>query len=110
MEIKEIDSRHMNLTLQIGDWTYHPETLVVRYTKGIVEYEVDLEECTTSAQVLDWIWQFAKKSWTSSEAVGDLVKILNKLLRPQATLCSFGVESGPLPAGNAMREQITKRI
>jgi hypothetical protein len=60
--------------LMIGGWTYHPETLVVSY--GLDEYEVDLEQCTTSAQMLDWIFQFASKSWATSEAIGDLVKIL----------------------------------
>jgi hypothetical protein len=101
----------MEHLFKIGGWTYHPERLLVTYrAKGAYEYDVDLESCTTSAEMLDWIVQFSKKTWATSEAVGDLVKILNKLLRPQGTLCSFGVESGPLPMGDAMRELIANHI
>jgi hypothetical protein len=42
--------------------------------------------------------------------VGDLVKILHRLLHPQANLCSGGEEQGPLPKGDALRKLIGKRI
>src|SRR5262249_11814634 len=101
----------MESLIKIGGWTYDPERLVVTYrvTTSYV-YEVDLEQCTTSAEMLDWIFQVAKKTWARGEVVRDLVKILNKLLRPQGTLCSFGVESGPLPAGDATRDLIDNHI
>jgi hypothetical protein len=98
----------MKDTFKVGGWVYDPETLVVCY--GEDEYEVDLEQCSTSAQILDWICQFASKSWATSEAVGDLVMILHRLLRPQSNLCSRGVERGPLPRGDALRKLIAKHI
>jgi hypothetical protein len=94
--------------VKIGDWVYDPETLVVRY--GLDEYEVHLEQCSTSAQMLDWIFQFASKSWATSEAVGDLVMILHRLLNPQGSLCPRRVERGPLPKGDMLRDLIAKRI
>ena len=94
--------------VKIGAWTYHPETLVVSY--GLDEYEVDLEQCSTSAGMLDWIFQFRSKSWATSEAVGDLVMILHRLLHPQGSLCSRGVEGEPFPKGDALRKLIAKRI
>ena len=104
----ESHNRNMKDTFKIGEWVYDPETLVVRY--GEDEYEVDLEQCTTSAQMSDWIFQFASKSWATSKAVGDLVKILHRLLHPQANLCSGGEEQGPLPKADALRKLIGKRI
>jgi hypothetical protein len=96
--------------VQIGDWVYHPKTLLVRYRKGAREYEVDLEQCLTPAEMLDWIFQFASKRWVTRESVGDLVTILKLLLHPQATLCSYGKERGPLPDGDGLRNAIAKRL
>jgi hypothetical protein len=43
----------MKDTFKVGGWVYDPETLVVCY--GLDEYEVDLKQCSTSAEILDWI-------------------------------------------------------
>jgi hypothetical protein len=96
--------------VQIGDWVYCSKTLVLRYRKGTREYEVDLEQCLTSAELLDWIFQFARKRWVTRESVGDLVTILKLLLHPQANLCSYGKERGPLPGGHTLRNAIAKRL
>ena len=101
----------MSASLKVGDWTYDERTLVVRYQEGTShEYEVDLEKCLTSAEMLDWIFQFGKKRWASRASIGDLVKILNRLLHPQRNLCSWGKERGPLPDGDALRKLIADRI
>jgi hypothetical protein len=63
---------------------------------GCWAYEIDLERCRTSAEVLDWIVQVSSKSWASDATVGELVRALADVLDPQATLCSFGRERGPL--------------
>ncbi len=63
-------------------------------------YEVDLDRCTTSAEVLDWICQVAKKSWGSPEVVGELVQALDDILHPQETLCTDGRERGPVNPRN----------
>ena len=80
--------------MKLGPWTYNSDTLTIDHDNG---YQIDLEQCTTSAEVLDWICQIAEKTWGSEPAVlGQLVLMINNLLRPQATLCSSGQESGPL--------------
>jgi hypothetical protein len=55
-------------------------------------YEVDLERCTTSAAVLDWIFQIE----THGYDVENFVSAIADLLNPQQTLCSgclFGAQS-----------------
>jgi hypothetical protein len=54
------------------------------------EYEVDLEGCTTPAQVLDWIVQVSKKTWATDLVIADLVRALDDLLDMQGTMCPFG--------------------
>ena len=54
-------------------------------------YYVDLEDCTTSAHLLDWIFQVARKSWADDRAIAGLVRALDDVLHPQAHLCSSGV-------------------
>ncbi|MGI8514051.1 MAG: hypothetical protein ACR2NT_02735 [Acidimicrobiia bacterium] len=53
-------------------------------------YEVDLERCLTSAQVLDWICQVAGKTWADDQTLAGLVRAIDDILHPQGTLCSFG--------------------
>jgi hypothetical protein len=53
-------------------------------------YEVDLDECITSAQVLDRIIQVAEKTWADNVVIAGLVRALDDVLRPQAHLCSSG--------------------
>jgi hypothetical protein len=96
--------------VRIGDWVYDPKRLVVSYRKDRMQFEVDLERCTTSAEVFDWIIYVKKRSAANRGCVEDLVAILDRLLDPQDTLCSWGKEKGPLPKGNALRKLIAKHI
>jgi hypothetical protein len=80
-------------------WVLDQERLVLDlYRDGRHNYEVDLETCTTAAHVLDWIMQVAGKSErvVSDEHLGQLVRQLDRVLAPQETLCSFGVDRGPI--------------
>jgi hypothetical protein len=52
-------------------------------------YEVDLEQCLTSAEVLDWIAQILHKGWGAATVAG-LVRALDDVLHPQRNLCSGG--------------------
>lgn len=70
-----------------GGWTLDRERLVLEYD----QYEVDLEHSLTGAQVCDWIFQVAHKSWATPEVTAGLVKAFDDLLQPQANLCSGGV-------------------
>src|SRR5262245_18612699 len=95
----------------IGGWTYHPESLMVRYrVKGSSEFEVDLDACITSAEILHWIFYVSTKRWATNKVIADLVKILKKLLRPNLTHCWDVGEWEPLPTGDAMRELIANHI
>ena len=54
------------------------------------EYGIFLSSCRHSAEVLDWIAQFAKKAWTTPEQIGQLVIILNDLIGLQENVCGGG--------------------
>jgi hypothetical protein len=74
-----------------GNWRLNASNYTLEYYKaGNWWYEVDLEQCSNSAQVLDWIFQVSKKQWLSPTGLADLVKALDAVLDPQARLCSFG--------------------
>lgn len=78
-----------------GRWKFVQKNLTLFYEPGKEVhtdwYEVDLEECLTSAAVLDWIAQIASKIWATNDCIGNLVRALNDLLNPQSNLCSFGL-------------------
>ena len=64
---------------------------------GHWRYEVDLERCRTSAQILDWLCQLAEKTWITSADLGDLVRALNHLGgHLQSSMCGCGKENGPV--------------
>ena len=71
-------------------------TLALRDSSGEDVYELDLEELRTSPKVLDVICHVAGKRWATREVIGSLVRSLNEILRPQATLCGLGLERGPI--------------
>jgi len=54
-------------------------------------YELDLERCRTSAEMLDWIAQLAHKSWATPAILSGAVHALDDVLEPQRNLCGFGV-------------------
>jgi hypothetical protein len=95
-----------------GPWNLDQESFVLWTAAGGYRYEVDLEECTTSARVLDRIIQLAGKEWARGDPaarnalIAGLVTALDDVLRPQATLCSFG-QSRRL-SGPAIRKLVTQ--
>jgi hypothetical protein len=70
----------------------------VLYENVKEHYSVDLGSCGTSAQVLDWIFQVWEKTWVKKnpEIIVGLIELIGKTLKPQATLCSNGIELGPV--------------
>ncbi len=74
-----------------GAWRYVATnfTLECQDERGCI-YDVDLERCRTSAEVLDWIFQIHGKTWATAEILKDLLDALDDMLSPQATMCSFG--------------------
>jgi len=80
-------------------WVLDAERLVLVLGDPVTggwAYEVDLERCATSAQVLNWIAQVATKQWASDEILAGLVRAINDVLKLQANLCGSGRERGPI--------------
>ena len=59
-------------------------------THAMWDYYVDLEECCSSAEVLDWIAQVAHKGWASPSVLAGLVHALDDVFDVQARFCSGG--------------------
>jgi hypothetical protein len=76
--------------MHYGKWTHNPRTRTIDHDDG---YQVDLDRCRTSAEVLDWIAQISHKSWGDPETVGNLVKAIDEVLCLQATVCPGGVDA-----------------
>jgi hypothetical protein len=53
-------------------------------------YEVDLETCINSAEILDWITQVLHKTWVTPEIFKGLVQALDDLLMIQENFCPMG--------------------
>jgi hypothetical protein len=75
-----------------GPWRLDATALTLTYEGEEGSYELDLEDLTTSAMMLDWIFQVQKKAWCSAEDIKYLLEALDVLIDPQATLCSWGEE------------------
>lgn len=75
-----------------GPWMLDTERYVLFAATVSEEYEVDLDDCTSSAEVLDWICQVSSKEWADDAVVAGLVRALADVLEPQANLCSNGDE------------------
>ncbi len=89
-------------------WSFDKKTICLVLNapneEGPRGYDVDLEDCTTSAHVLDWIMQVASKG-VSDRVLAWLVRDLNRMLRPQATLCSGGIEKGPIDVKKTLKKR-----
>lgn len=70
-------------------WHLDPDLRTLWTNAGGYLYEIDLDQCTTSAEVLDWIMQLHGKQW-GVDVVSGLVAAFRDILHPQANLCSFG--------------------
>jgi hypothetical protein len=53
-------------------------------------YYIDVRTMTTSAQVLNWLCQIQGKSWATDAVLAGLLRAVDDLLHPQATLCGMG--------------------
>jgi len=72
-----------------GPWEYKATSLVLDYKNG--QYEVDLERCNSSAEILDWIVQVAGKSFITEADLGHLIRALDDLACSlQSKVCGLG--------------------
>ncbi|ABK18103.1 hypothetical protein Sfum_2423 [Syntrophobacter fumaroxidans MPOB] len=71
-------------------------TIEVRNHTGRHVYEIDLERCTTPAQLLDWIFQLHGKTWMTPEMMDEFLSIIEDVCREvlgksvQGCFCPFG--------------------
>lgn len=61
-----------------------------------LNYDISLDRMDTSARVLDAILQVSQKTWATDKVVSDMVRMLDRIFRPQSFLCSSGMEQGPI--------------
>jgi hypothetical protein len=78
-----------------GPWHLDREQRTLWTGAGGYRYDIDLDSCISSAEVLDWICQINGKLWGGTQAghgaiVAGLVDALTEVLHPQANLCSDG--------------------
>ncbi len=102
-----------------GNWELNLQNMSIEYFEdGEWLYGVDLEECRTSAEILDWIFQVHTKAWITDKDRGDLLRALKDVLHPQANFCSGGQSKKADPialarnceARVARRKKIRKRL
>lgn len=77
---------------QWGDWLYRHATLTLAlWKRDVLEYEVDLERCNDSGEILDWIIQVSERLGVTPTDVGYLVRALDELGEGlQGTVCPGG--------------------
>jgi hypothetical protein len=68
--------RGQRLTAGVGQWKYDPELLTVTHDNG---YEIDLEQLTNPAKLLDMLLQVSGKAWQTPETLGELVVLLKAI-------------------------------
>ncbi len=73
-----------------GAWTFRPPTFELAIKRNQRQYEVDLDECKTAADVLDWIMQVRGKTGIDDKDLADLIHALDDILSIQANLCPGG--------------------
>jgi hypothetical protein len=86
-----------NKTMKKSMVRFVKENLTLEITiDGKLMYEVDLEKCDDSAEILDYILQIHDKTWSTPELVCELLDALNFASEQvhgepiQGVYCSFG--------------------
>ena len=75
-----------------GKWYLDTENPALVFQFENVEYDIPLDKCNTSAQILDWIYQIYHKSWAKPYDVYNLLRAFNDIADIQHFVCSFGIE------------------
>lgn len=65
------------LTAGVGPWTFDPELLTITHSSR--RYQIDLEQLTTPAELLDVLLQVATKNAGKSESFAALVALLEAI-------------------------------
>lgn len=62
------------------------------WSLDIGDYWIRLDDITSNAQMNDWIFQLANKTWITPDDLGNLVFAFEDIFSPQSTLCGEGVD------------------
>jgi hypothetical protein len=84
-----------------GEWILNKDTMALVHAP--TDYYVDLEEITSSAQILDWIFQIRQKQWANPKVMADLLEAFKTILDPQANYCSMGKDRRSNGSDNVRR-------
>lgn len=71
-----------------GKWEYNRVAFTLTHLAE--DYEIDLDEVTNSAELLDWLCQVQGKSWCTKKDLWTLFEAFDYLFKPQQNLCPFG--------------------
>lgn len=71
-----------------GRWTLNPNNACLETQNPT--YQIPVDEMTSSASILDWIFQIQEKTWASSQDVGDLVEAVADILG--RGVCGSGID------------------
>lgn len=93
-----------------GKWRLDRKERILAYwdEEDHREYGVALERITSSAGMLDWIFQLAGKRWMNPSDLFDLIRAFDAIFYPQANLCSGGVDK-KLPAAQYLTKRFAAR-
>jgi hypothetical protein len=97
-------ARHLFDGRRWGTWEFDATRLVLVYTP--TGYEIDLEDMSSSAEMLDWVFQVGR--WATPQEMADLVAAFNDIFDPQANLCSGGADCRVNPT-EFLRHRIARR-
>lgn len=74
-----------------GSWSFNSEDLTLEYVRdGLPAYSVQLRKITSSACMLDVIFDLKNRPWGNNEVMGDLISAFQDLFDPRVTLCGGG--------------------
>lgn len=71
-----------------GPWSIDAKHLTLVHE----HYEVSFRDCTSSAAILDWIFQIQGKTWADKVTMFNLLKAFDDVLHPQENYCGGGVD------------------
>lgn len=73
-----------------GRWTLNGRGTF--WSLDIQHYYIDLNGITSNAQMNDWIFQLAGKTWVTPDDLGNLVLAFDDIFTPQSTMCGQGID------------------
>lgn len=79
----------MNSITNWGLWSFDPSRLaLVLELAGSRKHSIDLKKMTSSACLLDSIFEVKEKEWASNEIVADLLAAFQDLFDPRVNICT----------------------